>query len=655
MKHFFTTKTIAGLGMLTAMVVVLQLLSNYVQFGPVSITLALFPIAVGAMLFGPFGGLFLGLVDGVLVLLAPSTISVFFAYNPIGTMIVCLLKTGLAGLCAGFIFKLFQKKNYKVGIVLASLSVPIINTGLFSIAALTLFKQLLLAGVSDTNQTIIYTLFVVWIGWNFFLEFGLNTILAPAMFTSYRYIERKVTGGNGTMIKSSYYDELTKQYKKPLFDNLKKFVAIPSVYSDKTKDANNPFGVEVSKALQFIADLAKKDGFKVNNYDNMVVEILVGDETKKNVTIMAHADVVPEGMGWDQDPFEVVEKNGVLYGRGVADDKGPLLSCYYGMKALRDKGLIDGYHVRFLVGGNEESGSLGMIHYFEELKKYQPDLGFSPDSAYPLTYGEKGIIGFEATIKVNLPQVISIDGGVAHNAVIEKCDVKIVKDDDFIQFLNQQEIKYELKELDNQYLISFIGASAHGSVPWMGVNAGLIALKALGEFYQNQELLHAYQCFGDPRGVGVKANAHNDEMFDNSLCVGFVKLHNAQLSVSINFRYINDVTEQEMIKAFEVNSKPMDVKVTGTSPLLYFPKDSVLISTLMHVYQEETGDYQSEPMTSGGGTYAKEADNVVAFGMDLPGWDSKMHAPGECTEKSNLIKSMAVYAHAIQELGEKLK
>ena len=84
------------------------------------------------------------------------------------------------------------------------------------------------------------------------------------------------------------------------------------------------------------------------------------------------------------------------------------------MKALRDNSLINGYHVRFLVGGNEESGSLGMIHYFEELKKYQPDLGFSPDSAYPLTYGEKGIIGFEVKRKVDLPQVISIDGGVAH-------------------------------------------------------------------------------------------------------------------------------------------------------------------------------------------------------------------------------------------------
>ena len=653
MKRFVNTKTIAGLGMLLAMVIALQLLSNYVQFGPVSITLALFPIAVGAMLFGPVGGFFLGLIDGAMVLLAPSTAG-FLAHAPVATVFVCLLKTGLAGLGAGFLFKLFQKKNYKVGIVLASLSVPIINTGLFAVAALIFFKELLLASAPESGKTAVYILFIFWIGWNFFLEFGLNAAIAPAMFTSYRYIEMKVTGENN-MKKTSYYDDLTKSYEQDLFENIKKFVAIPSVYSDETKDKNNPFGVEVSKALQFIAEVAKKDGFKVTNYDNMVVEIIAGDETKKNVTIMAHADVVPVGAGWDQDPFEVVEKKGVLYGRGVADDKGPLLSCYYGMKALRDNNLIDGYHVRFLVGGNEESGSLGMIHYFEELKKYQPDLGFSPDSAYPLTYGEKGIIGFKAAQKVNFPQVFSIDGGVAHNAVIEQCDVKMIKDEAFIKYLNQQKVKYQLKELEDRYVVSFFGAAAHGSVPWMGVNAGLIALDKLASFYKNEELLHAYKCFSETRGAGVKADAHNEEMGDNSLCVGFVKLHNGELEITINFRYINGVTEEEMINAFKTNAAPMEIEVQGTSPLLYFPRDSVLITTLMHAYQEETGDYESQPMTSGGGTYAKEANNVVAFGMQLPGWDSKMHAIGEQVERSNLIKSMAIYARAIEELGQKLK
>ena len=456
-------------------------------------------------------------------------------------------------------------------------------------------------------------------------------------------------------MKQTKYDKLTLKYENDMVENLRKYVKIPSVYSDVTKDEQNPFGIEVTKALNFIYELAKKDGFKATNYDNMVVEIIAGDESTKNVTIMAHADVVPEGEGWDQDPFEAVERNGVFYGRGVADDKGPLLSAYYGMKALRDNGMINGYHVRFLVGGNEESGSLGMIHYFHDLNKVQPDLGFSPDSAYPLTYGEKGIIGFEATSKVNLPEVYSIDGGLAHNAVIEKCVVEMKKDEGFVLFLKKNKVKYELKELDDRFVVTFIGQSAHGSVPWMGVNAGLIALDMLGQYFGNKELLHAYLCFSGPRGEGVRANAYSKDMFDNSLCVGFVKLHNGELKLSINFRYVNTVTEEEMIGAFVENSKPMDIKILGTSPLLFYPLDSLLISTLMHAYQEESGDYETQPMTSGGGTYAKEADNVVAFGMQLPGWDSKMHAPGECVERSNLVKSMAIYARAIEELGNKLK
>ncbi len=251
-KKFFTVKTIAGLGILTAMVVVLQLLSNYVQFGPVSITLALFPIAVGAMLYGPLGGLFLGLIDGVLVLTAPSTISFFFAYTPIGTIIVCLLKTGLAGFFSGLIFKLYKRDikvefvaaillipfiflastdrifqgafaslswaNILVSIIrlalgllltftvikgltkpsnnsvilLSSLAVPIINTGLFSVAALTIFSGKIMPYANAVGQNIVFFLIFGFIGWNFFLEFGLNALLASAFHNTYKSLENSL-------------------------------------------------------------------------------------------------------------------------------------------------------------------------------------------------------------------------------------------------------------------------------------------------------------------------------------------------------------------------------------------------------------------------------------------------------------------------------
>ena len=72
------------------------------------------------------------------------------------------------------------------------------------------------------------------------------------------------------------------------------------------------------------------------------------------------------------------------------------------------------------------------------------------------------------------------------------------------------------------------------------------------------------------------------------------------------------------------------------------------------MYQEEYHDYETKPLAIGGGTYAKEADNVVAFGMQLPDWDAKMHSPGEQLRKVDLIKGMEVYAHAIIELGKVL-
>ena len=252
-KKFFTTKTIAGLGILTAVVVVLQLVSNYVQFGPISITLALFPIAVGAMLYGPIGGFFLGLIDGILILTAPSTISGFFAISPFGTIVTCLAKTSIAGLVAGFLFSLYKKhKNVEVLIAiiisplvllsaipdiytgflasepwgvlisrlirftlatfmvilvyrglskpsskstiwLTSISVPIINTGLFSLAAFTIFSNVLLSGAHEAGKSAIYFLVFVWIGWNFFLEFLLNAGLAPAFHRVYSHMDKNYT------------------------------------------------------------------------------------------------------------------------------------------------------------------------------------------------------------------------------------------------------------------------------------------------------------------------------------------------------------------------------------------------------------------------------------------------------------------------------
>ena len=458
------------------------------------------------------------------------------------------------------------------------------------------------------------------------------------------------------MNKKTEYEKLTEKYQKDLLKSLSEFVAIDSVYDEETKDEKNPFGKGVSDALNYIAELATKDGFEVTIYDNMVVEILVGTG-KKNLTIMAHADVVPEGTGWENDPFKVTEKKGVLFGRGVADDKGPLLASYYALKALRDNNMLGDYQVRFVVGGNEESGSLCLEHYFKTLKKPQPTLGFSPDSDFPLIFAEKGIINFESKFKLNIPGLISIKGGVASNSVIEKCEVKFELNIDFLHYIGDHFSKSEALVVteDDVTTVTFFGKAAHGAMPELGVNAGLIALQTLARFTKNEALDKVVKLFKPLDGSGYNCAGSSREMGKNSSNVGLLSFEDGVLSIITNFRYVDTCDRNTLIENFKEANKPGTVKVLGEAPLLYFPKDSPLVSTLLKSYRDETGDLKSKPLAIGGGTYAKEADNSVAFGMQFPGWESNMHSPGESVMKEHLFKGMAVYARAIFDLGELLK
>ena len=174
-------KKLTGTSIFMALVIVLQLISNYITLGPVSITLALVPIALGAIIYGPLAGLFLGLIHGAIVITAPSTLAAFMPLYPVQTVIVCLLKSGIAGLVSGLIFKYLKNKNFTLSIILASLCVPIINTGLFAIAMLTLLRPLLDSWTSEGNA--VGYLFLSVIGYNFLIEFVINSALTPTIIS----------------------------------------------------------------------------------------------------------------------------------------------------------------------------------------------------------------------------------------------------------------------------------------------------------------------------------------------------------------------------------------------------------------------------------------------------------------------------------------
>lgn len=455
-------------------------------------------------------------------------------------------------------------------------------------------------------------------------------------------------------MKTIDLENLLVPYKEQFLMNLSEFVSINSTYDESSKDDENPFGKGVSNALDFIYRLAKKDGFEVKNYNNMLVEILLGDE-EKNITILAHADVVPSGEGWESNPFRLKKEGDIIYGRGVSDDKGPLLACYYALKALKEKKLINGYQVRFLVGGNEESGSLGMKYYFETLKKKEPTFGFSPDSDFPLIYAEKGGINFTLTGQIDLKDVISIKGGQAFNSVIEKTVLNIKHNQKLIDYIKENKINAEIKENENGIdEIIFFGVAAHGATPENGVNAGMICLKALQAVYLNKELKKIIDAYSPLDGSGLNVDAYSFDMGHNSLNFGLLNYKDNNIYMALNYRYVNGVNPQEMLDKIISKSKPFTITVVDTMNLLFYPKDSTLIKTLLEAYQIETQDYVSKPLAIGGGTYAKETKNVVAFGAQFEGFDTYMHSNKERARISDLYKAMKIYARAILMLGNKI-
>ena len=172
------TRKIAGGGLLTAVVVVLQLLGSFIHFGPFSISLVLIPIVVGASLYGVLSGAWLGLAFGITVLISGNA-AAFLAVNPGGTVVTVLLKGALAGLLAGAVYKAIEKKNKVVATIVAAIICPVVNTGIFLIGCRLFFFDTIKTWAAGTNVFVYMITGLV--GFNFLFELGLNIILSPTI------------------------------------------------------------------------------------------------------------------------------------------------------------------------------------------------------------------------------------------------------------------------------------------------------------------------------------------------------------------------------------------------------------------------------------------------------------------------------------------
>lgn len=446
------------------------------------------------------------------------------------------------------------------------------------------------------------------------------------------------------------FKEMCKPYEKEALNTLQRDVQINSVYDPKTITKDMPYGKGVHDCFEFLKKIALKDGFNVDLCDGHCIEISCG-EGEKLIGIFAHQDVVPVTPGWKHDPFSgyIDENENRMYSRGTSDDKGPGIAAYFALKALKDNGLVKNYRVKLVFGGDEERGSSCLEYYFGTLKKEDPTYGFTPDADFPLIYGEKGIVNYKYSGNLPLNNVISIKAGTVFNVVIDSAIVKVEQPEKLENYLTEhKEINY--KRLSNDEF-EFIGKAAHGSTPELGFNSGVQALDVLGKVYNNPSLSLLAKEYEKPNGENMNARYWSKDMGETTYNVGVISYENGKFEMVVNFRHPETCNPDEAVEKVQKVS-PLPVYVMSKSPYLYYnPETTEFIKELYKVYVEETGDTVHKPMAIGGGTYAKEAKNTIAFGSCFPLKVDHIHEIDEKIDLEDFFNSIPIYAHAIYALG----
>ncbi|MCI2154514.1 M20 family metallopeptidase [Erysipelotrichaceae bacterium Oil+RF-744-GAM-WT-6] len=443
-------------------------------------------------------------------------------------------------------------------------------------------------------------------------------------------------------------------YRNELVNKLAELVAIRSVESEPLPDA--PFGAGPRDVLLLALKMLEEDGFRTVNLDNYAgyAELGEGDQV---IGVIGHLDVVPavQEDGWHTDPFRAEIKDGIMYGRGVSDDKGAVVASMIALKVIRDLGVPLKKRIRLIMGTNEETGSRGLAYYVA--KEGHVDYGFTPDGEFPLVNGEKGMVG--AVYRSKSTQILNVEGGTARNIVCPRVNAEVRRNTysskKLSDYFNNNNIDFSIEEKEDRAVITVFGKAAHASTPELGVNAISHLFAGLKEAGLQDPFVDFYcSHFGtstDGSGLGCACSDDYGALTENN---GMIRMKDGVIEGSIDIRFPVTMTSRQVLKMMEdrMEDDGGAVEVIGTVEPLYFPPESQLVTSLMAAYQEVTGDTESTPLVIGGGTYAKGIHNTVAFGCAFPGKDYHIHDADEWVSIEDLLKQAEIYVHAILRLEE---
>ena len=441
--------------------------------------------------------------------------------------------------------------------------------------------------------------------------------------------------------------EITNQVKDDFLASLKTLISYPSVLNEG--ENGTPFGQAIQDVLEKTLEIAQEMGFQTfldpEGYYGYA-EIGQGEEL---LAVLCHLDVVPAGdlEDWQTPPFEATLKDGWLIGRGVQDDKGPSLAALYAVKSLLDQGVTFTKRIRFIFGTDEETLWRCMNRYNQIEEK--ADLGFAPDSSFPLTYAEKGLL----QVKLHGPgwEDRPLQAGRALNVVPDKATYKGERLEELLPVIEQSGVNYT----EETGAVTVLGLSKHSKDAAEGVNAIVGLAESLSLIQPHPALLFIADAVGEEATGAALFGEINDEPSGAlSFNIATLSIDEQQSEIGIDIRIPVLADKEALVKRLSevAASYQLQYEEFDYVAPLYVPLDSPLVSTLMAVYQEETGD-QTPAMSSGGATFARTMENCVAYGALFPDALQTEHQANERAKLDDLYRAMEIYAETIRRLAAK--
>ena len=388
---------------------------------------------------------------------------------------------------------------------------------------------------------------------------------------------------------------------------------------------------------------------------------------EESIGIWAHLDVVPEGEGWMSDPYKPVIRDGLLFGRGVSDNKSSAIGGLYILKAIRDLNMPLNHNIQLYCGTSEETG-MDDVSYYAEHYEF-PKFSFVPDVGFPGACGEFGRTRYKLVSRKTLsPSIVELDAGSAFNIIPNYAYVLLKNENLALNSIPSD--GYKVTHIDDLVKIEAYGTSKHAAGPEGAINAIhqlTKVLSTLDGLCEEDKAIFAFltKVNDEPYGTFLNINM-NDEASGQTVSSGTIlRFENGIVSLCNDCRFcVSDTAERIVNNIKEVsNLYDFEVEVEEMSKPYYLDKNSLPIQAINKAFKEATNS-DREMYVSKGGTYAGQLERAVATGMVYrsnvpiptyiaPGHGAP-HQPDECLPIDGYMEGIKLFARLLFEVDKVL-